>query len=94
MNTYFFENSRQFLERLIQDDPSNTSLVQAYTRLIEKYADLEISQFEQNTSFNKDFNKNQTEITKNQQTTQSEIIKKQVEKGVMPAQSSLQQLGL
>lgn len=83
MNMWFYENSRQFLEKMIQENPTNQELVKAYSNLISKVADIEMKYSEHNT----EFNKTQAELAKNYQTTQAEIAKKQIEKGPLPVAS-------
>ena len=87
MNIGFYENSRQFLEKMIQENPTNQELVKAYSNLISKVADIEMKYSEHNTEYNKNHDKNQAELAKNFQTTQAEITKKQIEKGPLPVVS-------
>lgn len=87
MNIWFYENSRLFLEKMIQENPANQEFVKAYSNLISKVADIEMKYSEHNTEYNKNHDKNQTEIAKNYQTTQAEIAKKQIEKGPLPVNS-------
>ena len=87
MNIWFYENSRQFLEKMIQENPTNQELVKAYSNLISKVADIEMKYSEHNTEYNKNHDKNQAELAKNLQTTQAEITKKQIEKGPLPVVS-------
>lgn len=82
MNTSFYDNCRQFLEKMIQEDKSNTELVKAYSTLISKVADIEMKYFEHNTDYNKNHINNQAEVAKTFYTAQADITKKQIEKGV------------
>lgn len=84
MNIMFYENCRQFLEKMIEASPENQELIKAYTTLISKVADIEVKYSEHNTEFNKTYANNQADLTKNHQTTQAEITKKQIDKGPMP----------
>lgn len=84
MNIWFYDNSRQFLEKMIQENPTNSELIKAYSNLISKVADIEMKYSEHNTDFNKNHDKNQTEVTKNLHITQAEITKKQIDKGPTP----------
>lgn len=87
MHVWFYDNSRQFLEKMIQENPANQELVKAYSNLISKVADIEMKYSEHNTEYNKNHDKNQAEVAKNYQTTQAEITKKQIEKGPLPVAS-------
>lgn len=84
MNMYFYDNCRQFLEKMIQENPTSVELVKAYANLISKVADIEMKYSEHNTDFNKNRDKNQAEIVKTQHTAQADITKKQIEKGTLP----------
>lgn len=72
MNIWFYDNCRQFLERMIQENQSNTELVKAYSTLISKVADIEMKYSEHNT----DYNKNQAEVAKTIHSAQADITKK------------------
>jgi hypothetical protein len=92
MNIWFYDAARQFLERKIETNPENAELVKAYAALISKFAEIEIKYFENNTDYNKNYDKNQAEVKKNYQTAQAEIIKKQVEKGAVPVDYNQSQI--
>lgn len=81
MNIWFYDNCRQFLEKMIQENQSNTQLVKAYSTLISKVADIEMKYSEHNTDYNKNHDKNQAEVAKTIHAAQADITKKQIEKG-------------
>ncbi|GKQ57395.1 hypothetical protein ACU6VG_02370 [Sphaerotilus sulfidivorans] len=84
MNILFYDSARNFLEKMIQENPSNSELVKAYSSLMSKFADIEMKYYEHNTDYNKNHDKNQAELAKNFQSAQAEITKKQIDKGVSP----------
>lgn len=83
MNIWFYDNCRQFLEKMIQENQSNTELVKAYSTLISKVADIEMKYSEHNTDYNKNHDKNQAEVAKTIHTAQADITKKQIDKGTV-----------
>jgi len=84
MNMYFYDSCRQFLEKMIQENPTSVELVKAYANLISKVAEIEMKYSEHNTDFNKNYDKNQAEVARTLHTAQADITKKQIEKGPLP----------
>ena len=80
MWTWFYDNCRQFLERMMEAHPDNMELVKAYSNLISKVAELELKFSEHNTDYNKNYDKNRAEVEKTYQSTQADVAKKQIEK--------------
>lgn len=76
MNYIDFNNCRIFLEKMIEQKPDNSDLIQAYIKLIEKKAEFDISWLKTDEELRKDFEKNQTERIK----AQTEITKTSIEK--------------
>ncbi|ENO84290.1 hypothetical protein [Thauera linaloolentis] len=77
MNNFDFEKSRNFLEFMIEKNPDNKELIQAYVSLIEKKTDFDIEYIKGDADLRKDFEKNQTERFK----ADAEITKKSIEQG-------------
>ncbi len=76
MNYIDFNNCRIFLEKMIEQKPDNSELIQAYVKLIEKKAEFDISWLKTDEELRKDFEKNQTERIK----AQTEVTKTSIEK--------------
>ena len=76
MNYIDFNSCRIFLEKMIEQKPDSSELIQAYVKLIEKKAEFDISWLKTDEELRKDFEKNQTERIK----AQTEITKTSIEK--------------
>lgn len=77
MNNCDFDKSRNFLEYMIEKNPENKELIQAYVKLIEKKTEFDIAYFKGDAELRKDWEKNQTERIK----ADTEVTKKSIEKG-------------
>jgi len=82
MNYIDFNNCRIFLEKMIEQKPDNSELIQAYVKLIEKKAEFDISWLKTDEELRKDFEKNQTERIK----AQTEVTKTSIEKNAYISQ--------
>jgi hypothetical protein len=69
---------------VIQENSTNTELIKAYVSLISKVADMEMKYSEHNTDYQKNHNNTWAEVTKTSRTTEAEVTKKQIEKGIFP----------
>ena len=78
MNDWIFNECRNFLESMINKEPENKELIQAYIKLIEKKTESDIAYFKIHAEVKKDWEKNQTERIK----ANTEVTKKLIEKGI------------
>ncbi len=77
MNSIDFDKCRVFLENMIEKNPENKELIQAYVKLIETKTEFDILYIKGDTELRKDWEKNQTERIK----ANTEVTKKSIEKG-------------
>jgi len=61
MISFDFNNCRVFLEEMIKNNPENSELIKAYTKLIEEKTRFDIEWIKVDEEIRKDFEKNQTE---------------------------------
>ena len=78
MHNHDFIKCLEFLETMIEKHPENAEFIKAYTKLIEKRIDLEITYLKGDEELRKDWEKNQTERIK----SDDAIRKTSIEKGV------------
>jgi len=73
MNNWDFNNCRAFLEHMINERSENQELIKAYIKLIEKKTEFDIAVSSHNS-----------EVQKNWQSTQAEVTKESIKKGILP----------
>ncbi|WP_413793965.1 MULTISPECIES: hypothetical protein [unclassified Pseudomonas] len=72
-----------FLESMIEKHPENAEMIKAYTRIIEKSIDLEVTYLKGDEELRKDWERNQTERIK----SEDALRKASIEKGVNKTKS-------
>ncbi len=77
MNSWDFNNCRIFLEDMIRNNIDNKELISAYSKLIEKKSDFDVSFFKADADMRNEWEKNQTERIK----AEADVRKKSIEKG-------------
>lgn len=83
MNGFDFSNCKAFLEFMINQNPENTELIKAYTKLIEKKTEFDIAVSAHNSEVQKNWENSQKEIAKNWQSTQAEVTKESIKNGYL-----------
>ncbi|HEQ3590681.1 TPA: hypothetical protein VGT17_005444 [Vibrio harveyi] len=61
MSLNFYIKRAEFLEKLIEENPENTGLIQAYVKLVEKVAEIQLQFFKGKESVDNEANRQRSE---------------------------------